>query len=124
MKSAARLATALALAAMSYATLSQDQLPTGVPAPRPGEEWTKAQRGRDSPVTTLDKIDATVVGLSHSTAGRFIVTLDNGTRWTQIEDRQSARVAVGDSIKVHKSTIGSYMLTTRDGIETRVSRAR
>lgn len=122
-----RSALVLALTlGIGTAALAQDKLPSGPVQPRPGEGWTKddVYKDRNRPVPNLDRINATVVKFAVSTGGRFIVTLDNGTRWTQIEDRNIARVAVGDDVVLHKSTIGSYMLTTEDGISTRVERNR
>jgi hypothetical protein len=42
--------------------------------------------------------------------------------WSQIENRPTATVAVGDDITLRHSRAGSYILTTTKGIETRVRR--
>lgn len=120
-RSAALLGLGLGLA---LGTIAQDRLPTGPIQPRPGEGWTKDDVARERPLPRLDRIDATVVKFATSKTGRFIVTLDNGTRWTQIEDRGEARVSVGDLIVLRKNTLGSYTLQTKDGVSTRVSRNR
>jgi len=120
-----RSALVLALAcALPLAAAAQDQLPTGVPKPRDGEGWTKDDVFDQEHIPNFERIDATVVKFAMSTGGRFIVTLDNGTRWTQMERRAAARVAVGDQIVLRKNTLGSYTLTTRDGVSTRVYRNR
>ena len=70
-------------------------------------------------------LTATVVKLSvRKKTGRFIVTLDNGQRWSQIENKPDVQVSIGDEVKVERSTLGSYMLTTPQGVQTRVRRDR
>lgn len=118
------LATAGLACGLVLSAAAQDRVPTGPIQPRPGEGWTRDDIGNERPVPRLDRIDATVVKFAMSANGRFIVTLDNGTRWLQTENRAEARVAVGDPIVLRKNTLGSYTLETRDGIYTRVSRKR
>ena len=104
---------------------AQSQTMPGTVQPRLGEGWTTedARKREISPRT--DRIEATVVKLSViKDSGRFIVTLDNGTKWTQVESRADARVAVGDSITLTKASIGAYSLITKDGVSTRVKRQR
>lgn len=86
--------------------------------------WTKDDARRESPVPTTQVVPATVVKLSVRTNGWWIVTLDNGQIWSQVENRPSAQVAVGDDVTLRHSRAGSYVLTTTKGIETRVRRER
>jgi hypothetical protein len=65
-----------------------------------------------------------VVQLSVRSNGRFIVTLDNGTVWSQSQNKRDVRVSVGDNITLRKASLGSYQLVTRDGVYTRVKRDR
>jgi len=86
--------------------------------------WTKDDTRRELPLPGLEVIDATVVKLAVRTNGWWIVTLDNGQVWSQIENRSTATVAVGDDVTLRRSRIGSYVLTNIKGIETRVKRDR
>jgi hypothetical protein len=86
--------------------------------------WTKEETRRESPVPHLEVVPATVVKLAVRTNGWWIVTLDNGQIWSQVEHRPTALVAVGDEVKLRHSRAGSYILTTTKGIETRVKRDR
>ena len=86
--------------------------------------WTKEEQRRESPTPHLQVVPATVVKLSVRTNGWWIVTLDNGQKWAQIENRPTATVAVGDDVTLRHSRAGSYVLTTVKGIETRVRRER
>jgi hypothetical protein len=99
-----------------------------IPGPQaPGDPgWTTEDaRKIDKRPYDIGYLVATVVKLSvRAKSNRFIVTLDNGQRWSQIENKPDVRVSVGDEIKVEKSTLGSYMLTTSSGIQTRVRRDR
>jgi hypothetical protein len=86
--------------------------------------WTREETRRESPVPHLQVVPATVVKLAVRTNGWWIVTLDNGQIWSQIEHRPTALVAVGDDITLRHSRAGAYILTTTKGIETRVKRDR
>ncbi len=85
---------------------------------------TREEMRRESPVPHTEVVPATVVGLSVRTNGWWIVTLDNGQIWSQIENRPTAAVAIGDDVTLRHSRAGSYVLTTIEGIETRVRRER
>jgi hypothetical protein len=86
--------------------------------------WTREETRRESPVPHLEVVPATVVKLAVRTNGWWIVTLDNGQIWSQVENRPTALVAVGDDVTLRHSRAGSYTLTTTKGIETRVKRDR
>jgi hypothetical protein len=125
MKAASLVITAAALIGASLLAQAQNQTFPGPVQPRPGEGWTTEDARKIEPVPRYSKIAATIVKLSVvKRTGRFIVTLDNGTRWSQDEDRNEARVAIGDDIVLEKANIGSYTLITKDGVQTRVKRQR
>jgi hypothetical protein len=86
--------------------------------------WTKDDSRRENPLPGLEVIPATVVKFAVRTNGWWIVTLDNGQKWAQVENRATATVNVGDSVTLRRSRIGSYVLTTQQGVETRVRRER
>ena len=86
--------------------------------------WTKDETRREMPLPGLEVVPATVVKISVRTNGWWIVTLDHGQIWSQVENRPSALVAVGDDVTLRRSRLGSYTLTTLKGIQTRVRRER
>ena len=97
------------------------------PSPaNPGGGWTKDESRRmPNRPTELGYIVGSVLKLSvQKQSGRFIITLDNGQRWSQTENKPDVSLSVGDEVRIQKSSIGSYMLTTEKGIETRVRRDR
>lgn len=67
---------------------------------------------------------ATVTGLEKRRDGKFVATFDNGQVWEQTELNSRADVRVGDSVSVRRAALGSYLLSTREGIGTRVKRLR
>jgi hypothetical protein len=67
---------------------------------------------------------ATVTGLEKRRDGKFVATFDNGQVWEQTELNSRANVRVGDSVAVRRAALGSYLLSTREGIGTRVKRLR
>jgi hypothetical protein len=97
----------------------------GTPA-NPGQGWTKDESRRiPNRPTELGYIVGSVLKLSiRKETGRFIITLDNGQRWSQTENKPDVALSIGDEVRIQKSSIGSYMLTTEKGIETRVRRDR
>jgi len=97
----------------------------GIPQLPPDQGWTTEDARREPRTPVLGVSVATIVRISvRPKTGRFIVTLDNGQRWSQIEDRADVRLDIGDEIKLEKLTLGSYMLTTALGVQTRVKRSR
>jgi hypothetical protein len=104
--------------------LASAQAP-GMPQLPPDQGWTTEDARREPRTPVLGFSVATVVRISvRPKTGRFIVTLDNGQRWSQVESKADVRVSIGDEIKIEKSTLGSYMLTTPLGVQTRVKRSR
>jgi hypothetical protein len=102
-------------------------LAQGIPSPStPGQGWTKDESRRmPNRPTELGYIVGSVLKLSvHKDNGRFIITLDNGQRWSQTESKPDVSLAIGEEVRIQKSSIGSYMLTTEKGAETRVRRDR
>ncbi len=86
-------------------------------APRSDNSHFGFDEPRDmTPVVAL--IEA-VKTLSH---GQFVLTLDNGQVWREIEARQRARFSVGHSVTIRKKRF-AYWLTNGDtGFSNRVKR--
>jgi len=74
--------------------------------------------------TTATTIAAAVTAVEQDRDGRFVATLDNGQVWAQAEMNSRARVQTGDPITIRRGVLGSYLLTTKDGIATRARRVR
>ena len=110
----------------AFALIAAAQVQPPVLPPQGNQGWT-TEDARTIPKRPYDigYESATVVKLSvRKKTGRFIVTLDNGQRWSQIENKPDVQVGIGDEIKIQKTTLGSYTLVTMQGIETRVRRDR
>ena len=119
-----KTATFVALACGLFAVGASGQ---GIPSPAaPGSGWTKDESRRmPTRPTELGYIVGSVLKISvNKENNRFIITLDNGQRWSQIQTKPDVVLAVGDEVRIQKSSIGSYMLTTEKGVETRVRRDR
>ncbi|HXC59413.1 MAG TPA: hypothetical protein VN645_08850 [Steroidobacteraceae bacterium] len=69
-------------------------------------------------------VSAAVRELARRPDGRFVVTMDNGLVWSQLERDTTAEVAVGDTVTVRAGVLGSYILTTRGGVRTKVKAGR
>lgn len=52
------------------------------------------------------------------------MTLDDGQVWSQIERDAAVEVAVGDKVTVRPGLLGSNILVTRAGVQTKVKSGR
>jgi hypothetical protein len=58
----------------------------------------------------IDQIEARVSKVRESSAGKAIITLDNGQVWTQI-DSSRLRLSGDDRITIRRASLGSFMLS-------------
>lgn len=69
-------------------------------------------------------VSATVTELHHEPDGRFVVYLDNGQVWRQIETDDWAPPRKGERVRIRRAALGSYMLETAENLATHVTRIR
>ncbi|HEY6451784.1 MAG TPA: hypothetical protein VIX87_04225 [Steroidobacteraceae bacterium] len=69
-------------------------------------------------------ISATVTELQHEPGGRFVVYLDNGQVWRQIESDDWTPPRKGERVRIRRAALGSYMLETAENLATHVTRIR
>lgn len=75
-------------------------------------------------LSVIEHVSATVTELHHESDGRFVVYLDNGQVWRQIETDSWAPPRQGEGVTIRRAALGSYMLETVENLATRVSRIR
>ena len=56
--------------------------------------------------------------------GVFVVTLDNGDVWIQSERDSRVQPEAGETVTVRRASLGSYLLSGRQGIAARVKQLR
>jgi hypothetical protein len=56
--------------------------------------------------------------------GLFLATLDNGQVWSQTELNSQLRVDEQESVTIRRGMLGSYLLTGKQGVATRVKRVK
>ncbi|HEX6636435.1 MAG TPA: hypothetical protein VF033_02160 [Steroidobacteraceae bacterium] len=56
--------------------------------------------------------------------GVFVVTLDNGDVWIQSERDSRVQPEAGETVTVRRASLGSYLLSGRQGIAARVKQVR
>lgn len=86
---------------------------------------SEAQRQAKDPAraaSSPESISAKAISVRWRKYGEFVVTLDNGQVWEQLEPMPSAVVKVGDSVTIKKGWLGSYMLVTAGRVGTKVRR--
>ena len=79
-------------------------------------------RQEGAPRVELKNLTAQVASVSHNSAGRWVVTLNNGQVWRQAETRSDFEVAPGASVKISTGAMGSFFLQTNAHNWTRVER--
>jgi hypothetical protein len=70
----------------------------------------------------LQSVTARVVSIRWLKYGEFVVTLDNGQVWEQIEPMPAAVIRIGDAVILKKALLGSYTLLTAGKVPTKVRR--
>jgi len=99
--------------------------PPAPPPPKPGEAAPPAP---PPPPEAIDSISAKVTDFALNPYGRFVVFLDNGQIWQQLEgdtDRAYFNKAGGDTVVISRGLLGSYNLVINDkGIAFKVKRIK
>lgn len=82
-------------------------------------------RGSDEadPAEAVDEIEALVAGIGRDPQDRLLLTLDNGQRWVQTETGQR-RVRTGETIRIRRAALGSFMANVEGRPAFRVRRDR
>ena len=94
-------------------TAAPAAVPVPVPAPAAapslGEE--RVQRKSKEKPTEPSSLEATVTALKETRPAVFRLSLDNGQVWQQMDMSSVFQVAVGDTVRIEKGTMGGYRLT-------------
>lgn len=100
----------------------------GAPTPQDDFGLTEAAKQARLPEESRKELPESVSGkvakVARRPAGEFIVTLENGQVWTQLQVDPRARIAVGDTVTIKKAALGSYLLVTASRYATRVRRVK
>jgi len=83
------------------------------------EARTPEAAGRAPP-----SISGKVASVARRPTGEFVVTLDNGQVWTQLDSYPVVRLAAGDTVTIKKASLGSYLLVTPGKTTARVRRTK
>lgn len=74
-------------------------------------------------VEPQDDIEGVLARLDYNGSPRTF-TLDNGQVWVQTDGVGSGNVKVGETVRIRKAMLGSYMLVMPSGMAVRVKRKR
>lgn len=90
--------------------------PPAAPKPLPDPPPLHAQQ-------LPEKFSATVTKLEWRN-GLFVVTLDNDQVWIQSERDSRVLLANGDTVNFRRASLGSWLMSSNQGIAARVKRLR
>ena len=77
----------------------------------------------DDPEKEIDEIQATVKYASQRADGNWVIVLDDGAQWTQIDGAQLKFDAKpGDAIRIKKAALGSYFARINNQTAIRMQR--
>ena len=69
-----------------------------------------------------EDVTATVTHVKRRADGRYVVTLDNGDVWSEVETKERFNVNEGDTVTVRTELLGTHYLHTDAGADVRVVR--
>jgi hypothetical protein len=69
----------------------------------------------------IDRLTATITGLTRRAQGELVLTLSNGQVWAQ-KQATSFEVKVGEAVTIKSAALGSFLMSTASGRSTRVTR--
>lgn len=87
-------------------------------------EAAKQARNPEAADRPPASISGKVKSVTHRSTGEFVVTLDDGQVWTQLDSYPVVRLAPGDMVTIKKASLGSYLLVTPTKIAIRVRRTK
>lgn len=80
--------------------------------------------GNPCPPKPSASISAVVIDVQSDLNEKFVVSLDNGQAWRQIEIDPRSRPLKGATITIRRGALGSYLLITANRFATHVRRIR
>jgi hypothetical protein len=84
-------------------------------APALGDESVKRDRKAGTVVAEPSNLEAKVTAARETRPDTFRVSLDNGQTWQQMDMSKLFRVAVGDTVRIEKGTLGGYRMALAGG---------
>lgn len=71
----------------------------------------------------VTEINSTIQAFSQGPRGQYTFTLEDGARWVQLDTREfSARVRVGQPIRIRRAAMGSFLANVNNQTAIRVRR--
>ena len=105
---------------------TQAQTPTPTPTPDDDQGITPEERfglsseasrrkaGLEFEDKDLDLIEATITAIGRTGYDKFVVRLDNGQKWRQM-DTKKLRLRPGDAVRISSAMFGSFLLEKSTG---------
>ncbi len=106
--------------------------PATAPVPAKPDEELGARELRDQQEREAESSDpnrptelvAKVAEIAKRPNGTHVITLDNGQVWVESSIDYSFRVKVGETVKIRRAALGSFLLSTPGKHSTRVTRQK
>lgn len=108
---------------------TQSAAPAATRSSSPEDEFGLSPRALRKQATEqgekpLDQLVAQVSAVSSRPTGELILQLANGQTWVQLEKRNGMTVKPGETVKITRGVLGSFMLSTESGLSTRARRVK
>lgn len=89
-----------------------------------GQLARKRKETKEEEGAVIKELHAVVSKVSTKPYGEFVLALDNGQVWQQIETKSTFIIKVGENVVIKPAKFGSFMLTSDSGATTRVRRTQ
>lgn len=77
----------------------------------------------DGKTPPIEKVEAKIKSASQVGYGKWVIELDNGARWVQIDSRELSRnPKAGQTVEIRRAAMGSYLANIDGQIAIRVRR--
>ena len=98
---------------------------TDVPAAvSPEDAFGKRGDLRKDTVAEAGEITSSVVSFSRGADQRFVVTLQNGQVWREVTPNSAVRLQQGDTVRIERGSLGSFVLVGPAKRSSKVKRIR
>lgn len=70
----------------------------------------------------VNEITTTVAAVTTDARGLYIITMADGARWKQVENRSMREPRKGDAVRIRRAAMGSYLANIKNESAVRVQR--
>jgi hypothetical protein len=90
----------------------------------PADEFGLRRDPKKEPGTKAAEVSSSVAAFSRGVDRRLVVTLENGQVWREIAPNEAVRLQTGDTVRIERGSLGSFLLVAPNKRSTKVTRIK